>query len=151
MPTPAELARQRREELDALVAQHGGTITPAQVVAFAADPATALHTVFCWDDTEAARRFREVQAAQYLRAVVRFVPRPNDEPVAVRAYVHLSSDRGEHLYRPVVSVLDDDAQRAQLVADAMRELHAFRAKYQHLSELAGVFDALASLDLAPAA
>lgn len=145
--TRLHLAAVRRQELDALVERHGGTITPAQVVEFAADPGTALHALFVWDDSEAARRYREVQAAQYLRVVMRLIPREGDEPTAVRAFVSLSVDRGTGVYRPIVAVLSDDEQRAQLVQDAMRELAAFRRKYAHLEELASVFGVI---DAAPA-
>jgi hypothetical protein len=137
------IAAQRRDELSALVAAHGGAITPAQVVNFARNPATALHGLFVWDDTEAARKYREVQAQTYLRAVVRLIPRENDEPVSVRAFVSLSTDRGSSVYRPIVDVLNDDEARAVLVADAQRELAALKQKYAHLQELAHVWDAIA--------
>lgn len=137
-----ELAARRRAELDALVATHGGSISPRQVVDFARDPETALHTVFEWDDSVAAERFREVQAAHFIRAVVKSVPASNSGPVQVRAFVALTPDRGEVSFRPIESVLDDPKRRAQLVADAFAELSALREKYQHLTELSAVWDAM---------
>jgi hypothetical protein len=142
--TKAEVAAARRRELEQLVWQHSGTITPAQVVEFAADPETALHTLFTWDDTEAARKYREVEAAKFLRAVVKLIPRENDEPLMVRAFVSLSTDRRtEHVYRPIVDVLDDEERRVVMVQDAKRELAGVKQKYAHLHELARVWDAIA--------
>ena len=142
--TRAEIAQARREELAGLVQQHGGTVTPAQVVAFAENPETAMHTLFTWDDTEAARKYREVEAAKYLRAVVKLIPRENKEPLVVRAFVSLSTDRRtEHVYRPILDVLGDDERRAVMVEDAKRELVGIRQKYAHLNELAQVWDAIA--------
>jgi len=137
------LADQRRAELAALVVEHGGAVTAAQIVDCASDPASALHALFEWDDTEAAQKYREVQAQTYLRAIVRVMPREGgQEPLCVRAFVSLSDDRGTGLYRPIELVLDDDRQRAQMVADARAELLAIRAKYGHLQELTRVWGAV---------
>lgn len=137
------LAERRRAELAALVAENGGTITPAQVVEHAAQPTSTLHALFTWDDTLAARQWREAQAAKYLRAVVRLVPVGHSHPMTVRAFVSLSSDRGEScVYRPIVDVLENDDHRAQLLADARAELIALQRKYQHLQELHDVWDVI---------
>lgn len=133
-----ELGAARRVELDALLAQHGGTITPAQVVAFAKNPETALHGVFEWDDGEAAQKYREVQAARYIRAVARIIERPGTKPVRVRAFVSLPEEQG---YRDINGVLEDPESRDALLRQALRELAAFRAKYKNLQELAAIFAA----------
>lgn len=141
------IAAQRRAELDALLAENGGTVTPALVVAFAANPDTALHSLFTWDDSEAAKKYREVEAAAYLRAVVRLVPNSEGQNVSVRAFVSLSSERGGGMFRPIVDVMENDERRAQLVRDALRDLNAIKSKYGHLRELAKVWDAVAEQPL----
>jgi DNA transposition AAA+ family ATPase len=142
--TRAQVAEARRMELEQLVWANGGTITPAQVVSFAENPDTALHSLFTWDDTEAARQWRESEAQSYMRAVVRLIPRDNAEPLVVRAFVSLSTDRRmDHVYRPITDVLEDDDRRAVLVEDAKREMIALKRKYAHLHELAQVWDAIA--------
>lgn len=136
----ANLADARKAEMAALVERHDGIVTPAMIVAFATDPKTALHSLFTWDDTEAAKQYREQQARDYLRAVVRVIPRENNAAVSVRAFVSLTSDRGpENIYRPIERVLSDEDMRAQLVADALSELRALSRKYGHLQELAQVW------------
>jgi hypothetical protein len=142
--TRAQVAAARRAEIEQLFRSNRGTVTPAQVVAFAENPATALHSLFTWDDSEAARQWREAQAASYMRAVVKLIPRENAEPLVVRAFVSLSTDRrADHVYRPITDVLDDDERRAVLVEDAKREMIALKRKYAHLHELAQVWDAIA--------
>jgi hypothetical protein len=144
-----DLAARRREELTALVEESGGTITPKQIVAFAANEATALHSLFLWDNDEAAQLYRESQAAKYLRAVVTMVPRPDGPPITVRAFVSLSSDReSSGAYRPIMQVLDDDEQRETLLRDALTELAALQRKYGHLEELRSAWDALSDLTAA---
>lgn len=137
-----QLADARREEIAALMAKNGGVVRPADVVAFARDARTALHSLFEWDNSQAAEKFRELQAASYIRAVVRVLPRESGDPVMVRAYVSLSSERGTGGYRAVGEVLSDEELRAQMVRDALNEMQAFARKYRHLSELAGVWLAL---------
>lgn len=135
------LSGQRRAEVEALVKANGGQITPHALLDFASDPTSALHDLFTWDDTEAAQKYRELQATRYLRAIVKLIPRgENEAPMRVRAYV--ADADGQHTYRPVVEVMSTEAGRAALLSRAMRELQAFRAKYAELQELAQVFAAL---------
>lgn len=143
-----EIATRRRDEVETLIVDNGGTITPQQIVAFATAPTTALHSLFVWDDTVAAQLYRETQASMYLRAAVRLIPRDNDEPLSVRAFVHLSTERGQHVYRPVVDVLSDPSQRDVMIRDALSELNGVRQKYAHLEELALVWDAISSTPIA---
>ena len=127
-------------ELETIAAQHDGMLRPESVVEFARDEATALHGEFEWDDSEAARKFRIVQARQLIRLVVNVDPSANGEPV--RAFVSLSEDRvAKDGYRRLVDVMNDEQRRAMLLRDALRELAAFKRKYSVLSELSKVFEA----------
>lgn len=135
----AHLARMRRAELDGLFADNDGELTPEQLVEFASDPKTALHSIFTWDDSVAAQRWREDEAASYMRAVVTLVRKPDGSNLSTRAYVSLSGDRGTNVYRTIAEVLDADALRAQLLQGALDEMQQFRRKYAVLTELTGLF------------
>ena len=127
------------DELTHLHETHGGKVSPRDVIEFARDPETALHSRFDWDDTTAAEKWRVAQARRVLRVYVTVTIPDRSDPVRVRAFVALPSDRGEEGgYRPIVSVLNDDDQRAELLAMAKSELEAFRRKYATLDELASV-------------
>lgn len=127
-----------RAELELL--KRGGLVQPADVVARASDPESAMHSWFEWDDTEAAQQHRIWQARQLLRVFVTVESRDNKP---VRAFVSLGSDRyGAGGYRAMAEVLSDEELRAQLLADAVKELRSAERKYRQLQELSGVWSAL---------
>lgn len=127
-----------RKELEQL--KSAGVIQPADVVARASDPASAMHNWFQWDDTEAAQAYRLQQARQLLRVFVTVETKDNKP---VRAFVSLGTDRyGEGGYRTMAEVLSDEEMRAQLLADAVKELRSAERKYRQLQELSGVWSAL---------
>lgn len=134
-----EIGKLRRQEIEALVDRYGGAITPAQVVAFAEDPTTALHGLFEWDDSEAAKRYREVQAEQYLRVTVTVLKSEGQDTLRIRAFVSLPSDRGENGYRRTVDVMQDAGRKAELLQHAELEYRRYRQRYRHLEELSALF------------
>lgn len=74
------------EEINRLAKANGGKITPAQLVAIAADPNNPLHEYFEWDDSAAANKYREVQARILLRSVrVDYIV--NNRKISIPKYV----------------------------------------------------------------
>lgn len=113
------------------------------VLEFARNPNTALHKFFTWDDSEAAEKYRLIQAQ---RLIIRYevtIVSPGKPPVTIRQLVSLTTDRkrGGGGYRCIEDVMADDAHRAQLLADAKSALGSLRKKYATLQELAGVWSA----------
>ena len=96
-------------ELEHIRTTHNGMLKPEDVVAFATDPNTALHSHFEWDDTEAAREYRLVQARTVIRLIVTVI---GEDPVPMRTYVSLPSDRvvGGG-YRALQDVVNDESRR----------------------------------------
>lgn len=132
------------DELAFIAKQSGGILYPAKVVEFAKDETTALHSRFTWDDTEAARRYRLVQAGEIIRVNVMVISK---EAPPVRAFVSLSTDRkAGGGYRALVDVLSDDAMMQRLLDDAMAELEALKKKYEQLAALRPIWAALGSID-----
>ncbi len=127
------------EELKSLE-RPDGSLLPEDVVEFARDPNTALHSRFTWDDGEAAAQYRLWQARQIIRVVVREVPNTEArEPV--RAYVSLESDRTNGGgYRTLTSVMSDDDRRAELLLQAKRDAKLFASRYRVLQEMAKVIE-----------
>ena len=128
------------KELEAIRKKANGVLKPSAVVEFAEDPETALHGKFEWDDAVGAHEYRLWQAREVIRVHVT-VAHADTEPT--RTYVslqgHREGDGGGYLH--IKDVLSDAEWRAQLLAQALAELHAFEAKYRSLVELAGVFAA----------
>lgn len=132
------------EELEAM-RQETGTLSPAQIVEAARPKKSLLHGYFEWDNTVAAQKHREAQAAHLLRSIVavKVSSLPHLEQ-PTRAFVSVSRARDD-------AAEDDDAgsytslaeairvvdYREQLIRGALRDLDAYRVRYQLLSELAG--------------
>ena len=131
-------------ELRRIANKHGGVLQPETVVQAARTESSPLHGAFCWDDTEAARLYRIVQARQLIRVSVEVIqPADGGKEFSVRAFVSLTPDRDQDGggYRFVSEVLRNTAARGQMLADALAELRVFEEKYRVLSELAAVFSA----------
>lgn len=128
-------------ELALLLEQSGGLLLPSAVVAFARDPATALHAEFEWDDTAAAERWRLEQARAVIRVHFTVI---GEEPEPIRTFVSLTTDRVTGGgYRALADVLNDPAMAQQLLRDALMELRAVQARYERVKALGVVWDAIA--------
>jgi len=128
------------EELRRIERDHGGTIYPTDVVAFARNPKTALHSAFLWNDTAAAEQYRLEQARRLLRVIVEHTPH-TAEPI--RAFVALKSERYvDGGYRHMPTLMRSEEGRAAVLETALWELDAFRQKYRAIKELAVVFEAI---------
>jgi len=126
------------DELNQIMAQSEGMLRPEDVVAFAQNPTTALHSVFTWDDSEAAKAWRLQQARQVIRVSIEMLPM--DPPAKYRAFVSLKEDRyNDRGYRAMVEVLADGDLRQVMLAEAAMEMQTFMQKYETLKELSGVF------------
>ena len=111
------------------------------VVSAARKKTSPLHDWFQWDDGEAAHQYRLIQARNLLRVYVK-VEDVENEPV--QAFVSLTTDRVKEGggYRAMAEVMSDDALREQLLRDAFVQLGNMRKKYQHLQQLAKVWQAV---------
>lgn len=127
------------QELKRIAKQHGGVLQPEDVVEFARNPDTALHGHFDWEDTSAAAKWRLHQARNVIRVNVEVLEGSKDP---VKVFVSLKSDRGVNGYRPLVSVMSNHEQRAELLQQAKDEADAWRIKYRRLIELVPVFEAM---------
>ena len=113
-------------------------LTPRNLVEESRPKDAPLHKCFEWDDTVAAERWRETQAAYIIRSITVTVEE-SEEPT--RAFVATISD-GSHVYEEVGVVLRRADSREMLLQDAKREMVAFQRKYKQLSELSGVFKSM---------
>lgn len=136
------MTAQYLNELEAIRESAGGVLRPEEVVAFAADPKTALHQRFEWDDAKAGHEHRLWQARHLIRAVVQILPNQRNELVQVRAYVNLPAERG---YRAVADVLDDQAAFEAALAGLRADVARLRVKY---SAFAGLRPALDRIEAA---
>jgi hypothetical protein len=131
-------------EIREIAAANGGFIKAEDVVRFAKNPTTALHSCFTWDDNEAAKAYRLHEARAILRVVVAVLP--GDDPLRYRATVSLKEDRYNGVgYRIMADVLTDSRLREVMLVEALAELQVFMAKYEGLKELASIFEAMSKI------
>jgi hypothetical protein len=138
------LTKAQNAESLMLKRKRGGILMKEEVLAFAENPETALHSCFEWDDTVGGAQYRLIQAAQIVALTVDVII---ENRPAVRAFVSLSSDRtAGGGFRRMRDVLDDDALRAVLLEDALAELRLHQDKYRELTELAKVWQAAEAVE-----
>jgi hypothetical protein len=118
-----------------------GDLVAEDVVAFAANPNTALHLRFEWDDSVAGHKYRLVQARNIIRVVVELEPHTQRR---IRTFVSLESTRQRSGggYGDMHDVMSNDETQAELLDMALKDLNRVREKYACLTELAGVFAAI---------
>jgi hypothetical protein len=130
------------------IRQQRGTISPAAVVEAARDQQSVLHPYFEWNDGTAANKYREQQAAHLLRSIVTVrttgveLSSPARAFVSVRAAAEESEDESPGTYTSLAEAMRVVTYRHQLMRDALRDLDAYRIKYQLLADIAGWAEAL---------
>lgn len=137
-----------RAELEQIRNSHGGLLRPEDVVKFARNKRSALHSEFEWDDAKASAEYRLWQARNVIRVAVTVLPSPHADQEPVRAYVSVVSDRVQPGggYRSIVDVMTDDEMRAEIVNEALGEVKRWRRKYERLRELVPIFRAIDKVD-----
>lgn len=137
--TPAALHR----HIEAVEAQHGHKATAPEILDSARPSNSPVHHLFEWDNEVAGEEYRLEQARYLLRAVVvSYYIEKTQRTVEVRA--HIFSPR-EKAYLSIKTVLTNEDRRAEMLAQALKELRAWQAKYRVLHELTSVFQAIDDL------
>jgi EAL domain-containing protein (putative c-di-GMP-specific phosphodiesterase class I) len=129
------------EALKQIAARDGGLLRPAAVVEAARDEDSPLHDAFCWDDTEAAKRYRILQAQKLIRSF-RVVVEDQETPVFVNLSVDRVGDSEENPYRLVETLRDDTDLLAVAERDALEQLKGLRERYGHLKRLNSIWSAI---------
>jgi len=129
-----------REELEAIRDTHGGVLRPEDIVEYARDEETELHSRFEWDDEKAGHEYRLWQARQIVRVTVIYEEHIQE---TVRCYVSLADDREKKGggYRALVDVMSDAELRSKLLQQAWDDFMGWKRKYNQLQELAPIFEA----------
>ncbi len=125
------------DELEEIRLSNNGRLLPEQVVEYARENVDSdLHRRFDWDDSEAAEKWRIVQARELIRVVIKMIPNPDkpDGPkLPIRTYISLPTDRVQNLgYRAVEDVLNDSTLEEEMLAALRAEVEALQNKYKML-------------------
>lgn len=108
----------------AAIEQKHGRLTPALVVEEARDTEHPLHDEFTWDDSVAAKQWREAQAREIIRAA-RIEVTVNNVSFSAVAYIRDPElPPSEAGYRGVVSLAADRVAAVEAVASEIRSAAA---------------------------
>ena len=125
-----------QDALLAIADRHDGKLTAADVVKAAKPKRSVLHEFFTWDDTKAARLYREEEGRHLIRRVrVRVIEEEECSP-ATRAWINVEDD--ERSYQPVEVVVASPDLRAQTVQRLRVELTTLRHRLDDFEEFAEV-------------
>lgn len=119
-------------------------VSPADVVTEASNKKSPLHSLFTWDDTEAAAKWRNHEARNVLNSI-RVVIEETPRPKTIVGRVSVSVGEGERLYIPTSLAAHNEYTREQMIADALTGLKGWSRRY---ADLKGAEDALALVDKA---
>lgn len=124
-----------------------GRLAPADVVDAARDPTSPLHSHFTWDDSEAAEKYRLMQARTLIRTVKLEIT-IRDVPLSVVGYVRdPEADAKTAGYRNVARLrTEEDAARAAIVDEMKRVSNAVR-RAKGLALVLGVKEDIEQIDL----
>lgn len=117
-----------------------GKITPSEVLEKAKDVNSELHKCFEWDDSIAAEKYRLQQARAIIINLV-YTPKTKEEQ-PVRCF-QITTEKST--YQPTHAFLVQKDEYQALLKRAMSELEAFKKRYQSLTELETVFNAIEEL------
>lgn len=147
--------RVNRKELPVVVKalraieREAGAITPALVVAMAESPDHPLHKYFTWDDTEAAKRYRDEQARKLIQSVNVVFTDSGGEQRTVRAFVNVKPDEeetddaiGGQGYISVQRATKSGSYQQQVVQYAHAQLQTWNAKFGTFKEFFEVSKAI---------
>lgn len=117
-----------------------GEFTPTDVVNAARSESSPLHDQFTWNDVEAAEKYRVVEARHLVNTITVVIKVGNKE-TETKAFhsitVQDSNEKIEHRYATVKVVAKNEAMREQVIANALRELQSWQARYDQYSEALG--------------
>lgn len=134
------------EALMLIAKRNDGMLTPAAVIDSARSPKSVLHGAFTWDDTEAAAKWRVLEAQRLIRRFRIEFEVDAGGRVSHPVFINLSCDRHDaaerNVYRLTGEVAKDGDLMACAVKDALDELKAVEARHRHLAQLQKVWDAI---------
>lgn len=117
-----------------------GELSAENLVEISRPEDAPLHDEFEWDDSIAAEKYRNAQAG----AVIRHLTVSVESKAPTRAYFHIEVK--QPCYESVHAIIQNEDKYAALLKQALRELEAFQRKYNTLTELKPVFDAITLLE-----
>jgi hypothetical protein len=144
-PVKADEAGKEFERIE----KENGKVTAENLLDSARPENSVMHDCFEWNDTEAAEKYRLLEAKNVINQLVKVVVKKDSEqPREQRAYVNINPQRGFGIKGDYISIeraMSEEETRKIVLKRALEELSAYKRKYQEFSELSKVFSAIDEL------
>ena len=123
--------------------EQNGSLNAVDVLDSAKAESSPLHSLFEWDDTVAANKYRLSQANYYIRTLIRVEVKEGEQPTSFRAYVNVNTNpQSAGVFENTPKALSLEETRRIVLNNALKELVNFQKKYNTLTELSAVFQAI---------
>jgi hypothetical protein len=141
-----------RKELETIASRKAG-LNPSTLLAVAKNPKSTLYQYFTWDDTEAARKYREFQAYELIRRVKVTIETHDSKEITIRAFWPVKQvekdgtiDYGKRgNYLRIDDAFDDKEALKQIMENAKGELDSFSTKYSQLENILGFSEVFSAI------
>lgn len=132
------------ECVDQLQEKIGKPPKPSDVLEEARDSSSPIHPLFNWDDSDAAEKFRKLQASMYLSALVVKVDvmrgkKVEEIELPVRVSLNREANHGSGGREHIKDIINSREMRNRMVEMAADELLSIQRRYSYLKELHRVF------------
>ena len=130
------------EEIMRIKDKNGGLVSPDSIVKEAAKKSNPLHSLFTWDDSLAAQKYRLSEAGALLRAIeITYVEIPDQPRRAFEVtYKKPVGSENQTLYTTAEEAASDPDNHSRLIAEAVRTLMAWRGRFRYLQELSHLME-----------
>lgn len=146
--TSSRIDDRAKDTLLRIAANHGGLLSPLDILNEAKKKASPLNGYFNWDDTKAANLYRLDQARAIISSVRIEIIRENSKTkevqvTSVRAFESRQSMRSSaHSYEAIQNIYASTEATKELVQQVLRQLQTLRTRYQNLTDLESVWEAV---------
>jgi len=132
------------EELERLEIKPGDYHKTKDVLEAARAPDSPLHPCFEWDDAEASELYRLQQCRNILRSIAVITVDANNKRQKKNCYIHVTDAEGPR-YVKTDRVANDDEIRQRAIDEALSLLNGLRRRFDFISELKPIFEAVAKI------
>lgn len=140
------------------IEERDGSVTSKAFLEYSRPEESETHSMFEWDDTIAAEKYRLAQSGRIINQLQIDVVRVGDStPVnmdvkvertdliqKVSAFVNVSprSTKASAVFNNTISAFNNETKRKAVLANALSDLESFEAKYKTFEELSGVMQSI---------
>lgn len=144
------------------IEERDGAVTSKAFLEYSRPEDSETHSMFEWDDSIAAEKYRLVQSGKIINQLQVEIVRTEDRtPVVldvtmertdsvqrVNAFVNVvpRSTRGSAVFNNIRTAMSDEEKSKQVLMNALAELKTFETKYATYCELRNVIDAIHSFE-----